>query len=124
MNCTVDVVKVRAYAYFKELTSGSNARTGKSLLEGQGKCDDAGGAGRPWSFEELILLDSLMLAHATDLGLDAAEADRGTKEDGGVGVGLIPRATGWEKVAARLPGARVVVPLQSAGRCRKGAISR
>ncbi|KAL7533432.1 hypothetical protein ACHAWF_004491 [Thalassiosira exigua] len=112
---TVEELKVYAYSYFKSLTSERNSQKVASQLRGQGT--KVAGRSRQqlsWSFQELVLLDSLMLKYCRGLKcLDVKETS--LAKDGAHA--LIPLATEWEKIAAQLPGKNALA-------CKEMGISR
>jgi hypothetical protein len=107
LNCTVRDVKVYAYSYFKALVLDRDEKNGYQSL-GESATDDK------WSFQELVLLDSLLVKFCTDLTcLDDIEGYGNDQEC----PRLLQQSTVWEKIASLLPG-------KTARDCKKDGTNR
>lgn len=112
-------VKVYAYSYFRALVRGRKMVACNSLVGDDDVAKNRLGGGDPtsystWSFQELVLLDSLMIQHCTDL--TCLEVNEGGKGGDDRAVALRQR-TLWQKIASRIPG-------KTALACKKEGISR
>lgn len=121
LNWTVEDVKVYAYSYFKALTKekkfGNNdapVRNGDGNRKNTNP-PEADGTDQPssWSFDELLLLDSLMVKYCKDLNCLDVEEPRKKDEDSY----WIGRRTVWEKVASQFPGKNALA-------CKKEGLAR
>ena len=102
LNCTERDVKVYAYSYFKALVLDRDENIRNDMLDKNGhQTWGDSTTGEKWSFQELVLLDSLLVKFCTDLTcLDDIE---GYGDDPECPC-LLQRTTVWEKIASQLPG--------------------
>ena len=108
LNCTVRYVKVYVYSYFKALVLDRDEKIRNDML------DKNGHQSNKWSFQELVLLDSLLVKFCTDLTcLDDAKGYGDDQEC----TRLLQQTTVWEKIASQLPG-------KTARDCKKEGTSR
>ena len=120
LNSTERDVKVYAYSYFKALVQDKDekSRAGLLLMNGyqsRGGRNSAINDDTAWSFQELVLLDSLLLKFCTDLTcLSEIDGDCNTDQRC---PSLLRQTTVWEKIASQLPG-------KTARECKKEGISR
>ncbi len=115
LKCTERNVKVYAYSYFKALVMDRDEKISNDMLDKNG-CQTWGDSatGDKWSFQELVLLDSLLVKFCTDLTcLDDVEGDDDDQEC----PCLLKQTTVWEKIASQLPG-------KTARDCKKEGTNR
>lgn len=106
LNWTIEEVQVYAYSYFKSIVRYGNTKK-KSNSTQQ---DNAS-----WSFQDYILLDSLMLKYCTDLSCLKNNAHVKQKKDSKMSNNKdddAKQSTVWDKIACQLPG-------KTADMCRK-----
>jgi hypothetical protein len=115
LKCTERNVKVYAYSYFKALVMDRDEKISNDMLDKNG-CQTWGDSatGDKWSFQELVLLDSLLVKFFTDLTcLDDVEGDGDDQEC----PCLLKQTSVWEKIASQLPG-------KTARDCKKEGTNR
>jgi hypothetical protein len=119
LNSTERDVKVYAYSYFKALIQNKNEKTRVVRLERNGHQSRGGGSAinddTTWSFQELVLLDTLLVKFCPDLAcLIDIEGDGITDHKC---PSLLRQSTVWDKIASQLPG-------KTARDCKKEGTSR
>lgn len=106
LNWTIEEVQVYAYSYFKSIVRYGNTKEKSNSTQQDNNAS--------WSFQEYILLDSLMLKYCTDLSCLKNNAHIKQKKDSKMSNNKddAKQSTVWEKIACQLPG-------KTADMCRK-----